>query len=938
MVEVRTNGTLLQRALDFVFGYDFFISYSHSDGSNYPVRLKEHLQQAGFKIFLDVSEYAAGTDLRRETIRQVSKSRKLLVVARRAALASEWVRREVDVGLSQGKIPIIVNINSAVEKTATTSPISKLAIERQWLVLNESIDEPDGNPSNYAIAELVRGFNNTRQETKRLRLMAAASVVLAAATAIAIWQGIVAKSNEQTALKERDAATANESRALSALSQAASLKLHYADAVMLAVAAWPRAGDRGRPFLQQTIDALSVALPNLRERARWFGNKPFQAAKFVPGTNLFVSMASRGPLELWNAETWKRLKEFGTEDDAFSSLSISTDGELLGAGMLDGSARIYDLRNRTLLASTKAHSAGIKNAIFSLDGIRIATVSDDKSVKVWNARTLEPISRLPESKDDVNGIDFSHDGNQILTQTINGINIYDVKAGKVITNIPGANSSSLAGSAAFVGAGDRIATAWLDGISMVSEASSGRPLKTLNDCVHSIGAIVRSQDRSRFLLSCNQKGVIYDSDSLNTIATIAGPSASGQATFSADDKFVASVVLNGYGELWDGTTGQKIGDLTGHTDGIHSVDFSSRNDIVTASSDRTVRLWNLAFGRSRLLGRFGDSKGVGPKLSTASLSSDGEEVLLLGAGDAIQVLTVGSLVEHDLVAQGTFKFARFCESRKSVFAIEYLGDMLVISNPDSKTLLRLKGNATAGSCSPKGDTFAAGDKQGVVRLYDLKTGELKTVLGEVTKNMQVSDIIYSPDGNFLAASGGSKVKVWSLNRVPSATVLIENESIIQRLQYSADGAEIAVASGISIPTRVFDAITGRLRVSLQDSNVIHRAVFFGPGGQRLITPRGKTAIVWDRATGAAIAAFGPHQADVIWASFTLDGKSVLAVSIDGEARIWDSNQLEMGDAFSVACQRFLDTASLDQIAGSAGLIDLNPICSAGHEPIAPQGK
>ena len=38
---------LIPRAVDWVFGYDFFISYSHGDGKGLPNRLKERL-----KIFL----------------------------------------------------------------------------------------------------------------------------------------------------------------------------------------------------------------------------------------------------------------------------------------------------------------------------------------------------------------------------------------------------------------------------------------------------------------------------------------------------------------------------------------------------------------------------------------------------------------------------------------------------------------------------------------------------------------------------------------------------------------------------------------------------------------------------------------------------------------------------------------------------------------------
>jgi hypothetical protein len=62
-------------------------------------RLKERLEQAGFRIFLDQTECVAGNDLRRETRRQAVKSCKNVVIGCPAALKAEQVRREVDVAV-----------------------------------------------------------------------------------------------------------------------------------------------------------------------------------------------------------------------------------------------------------------------------------------------------------------------------------------------------------------------------------------------------------------------------------------------------------------------------------------------------------------------------------------------------------------------------------------------------------------------------------------------------------------------------------------------------------------------------------------------------------------------------------------------------------------------------------------------------------------------
>ena len=54
--DVVDKGGYLQRAADFFFGYDFFLSYSHSDGKNYAALLKAGLAKAGFKTELSTDE------------------------------------------------------------------------------------------------------------------------------------------------------------------------------------------------------------------------------------------------------------------------------------------------------------------------------------------------------------------------------------------------------------------------------------------------------------------------------------------------------------------------------------------------------------------------------------------------------------------------------------------------------------------------------------------------------------------------------------------------------------------------------------------------------------------------------------------------------------------------------------------------------------------
>ncbi|MBY5698019.1 toll/interleukin-1 receptor domain-containing protein [Rhizobium leguminosarum] len=201
------HGSLISRLVDWVFGFDFFLSYNHGDGKNYPGQLKRRLEKGGFRVFLDQTEYVAGLDLRRETGRHVRRSRKLVVVGRAGALKSPWVKREVDAALANGKIPVIININGAIEAAACDAALAIVAVEQHWLRLNEPLSEHDEDaPSENTISELIRGFEYTRQETKRQRFFAIAAGVFAIAALVAVWQAIEANTARIIAETQRDRA------------------------------------------------------------------------------------------------------------------------------------------------------------------------------------------------------------------------------------------------------------------------------------------------------------------------------------------------------------------------------------------------------------------------------------------------------------------------------------------------------------------------------------------------------------------------------------------------------------------------------------------------------------------------------------------------------------------------------------------------------------
>ena len=117
------------------------------------------------------------------------------------------------------------------------------------------------------------------------------------------------------------------------------------------------------------------------------------------------------------------------------------------------------------------------------------------------------------------------------------------------------------------------------------------------------------------------------------------------------------------------------------------------------------------------------------------------------------------------------------------------------------------------------------------------------------------------------------------------TVLSGHEDALQDAAFSPDGTRVVTASDDGT-ARIWDAVTGKETMRLQAHKGVVRSAAFSPDGKVIITAVGKTALLWDVATGTELAQL-VHERVLDSVQFSRDGRLVVTASKSGEASIWD---------------------------------------------------
>lgn len=112
--------------------------------------------------------------------------------------------------------------------------------------------------------------------------------------------------------------------------------------------------------------------------------------------------------------TWK------AHEDTVYALRLSAKGDRLVSAGADKLAKLWDAAAAKLIASYEGHTNHILSVAFNKDASQIATASADKEVKVWEVSTGNQEVKLGDKKTVYTGVSWTPDGKALVAVTDKG--------------------------------------------------------------------------------------------------------------------------------------------------------------------------------------------------------------------------------------------------------------------------------------------------------------------------------------------------------------------------------------------------------------------------------------------------------------------------------------------------------------------------------------
>ena len=278
-----------------------------------------------------------------------------------------------------------------------------------------------------------------------------------------------------------------------------------------------------------------------------------------------------------------------------NAVAFHPDGTMLASVSSDKTIKLWSVPGGKLLKTLKGHKLTIYSVAFHPNGKMLASASMDKTIKLWSVPRGKLLKTLKGHTKDIRSVDFHPHGTMLASgSSDNTIKLWSVPGGELLKTLKGHTRSIY--SVDFHPQGTMLATGSWDNTIKLWSMPDGTLLSTLKGHNDNIYSVAFHPQGTMLASGSNDKTIkLWSIPDGKLLKTLKGHKSYLYCiAFHPDGRMLASGSADKTIKLWSIPDGNLLKSLKAHKKDLKSIAYHPGGKIIaSASRDKTIRLWSV---------------------------------------------------------------------------------------------------------------------------------------------------------------------------------------------------------------------------------------------------------------------------------------------------------------------------------------------------------